>query len=101
MDAVGRHSASGADGSCDLGLAVYFSGTLSQSLPFGSSARVQFAPSMFTADRDCRDFKTRWEAQSFFRQAGPGDPHRLDDDGDGLACEFNPWFDLSGWFGRR
>lgn len=32
----------------------------------------------------------------FFQQAGPGDPHRLDDDGDGLACEF----DLLGLFGR-
>jgi micrococcal nuclease len=39
------------------------------------------------ADRDCSDFSTRAEAQSFFEAAGPGDPHRLDADGDRLACE--------------
>ena len=38
-------------------------------------------------DRDCSDFKTRQEAQNFFEQAGSGDPHRLDGDKDGLACE--------------
>lgn len=40
-------------------------------------------------DRDCADFRTQAEAQAFFRAAGPGDPHRLDRDGDGLACELN------------
>lgn len=39
------------------------------------------------ADRDCRDFAT-WEgAQAFYEAAGPGDPHRLDGDSDGIACE--------------
>jgi len=38
-------------------------------------------------DRDCSDFATQAEAQAFFIAAGPGDPHRLDRDGDGIACE--------------
>ena len=42
-----------------------------------------------TADRDCRDFATRAEAQAFFNSQGPDDPHRLDEDGDGRACELN------------
>ena len=40
-------------------------------------------------DRDCSDFATRGEAQAFFIAQGPGDPHRLDDDRDGVACELN------------
>ncbi len=38
-------------------------------------------------DRDCSDFQTWAEAQKFFEATGPGDPHRLDRDGDGVACE--------------
>jgi Excalibur calcium-binding domain len=41
-------------------------------------------------DRNCADFATQGEAQAFFRAQGPGDPHRLDDDGDGRACEAKP-----------
>jgi hypothetical protein len=37
-------------------------------------------------DRDCKDFKTQKEAQSFFNQFS-GDPHKLDRDNDGIACE--------------
>jgi micrococcal nuclease len=44
---------------------------------------------MFSVDRDCADFRSQAEAQAFFRAAGPGDPHRLDRDGDGRACELN------------
>ncbi|MCW2833715.1 MAG: hypothetical protein JWN68_1668 [Nocardioides sp.] len=42
------------------------------------------------ADMDCGDFATQAAAQTFFLNAGPGDPHRLDAEGDGLACESNP-----------
>jgi hypothetical protein len=42
------------------------------------------------ADRDCRDFRTQAEAEAFFKAQGPGDPHRLDADHDGVACEWNP-----------
>lgn len=41
-------------------------------------------------DKDCGDFSTHAEAQAFFEAQGPGDPHRLDRDGDGLACETLP-----------
>ena len=43
-------------------------------------------------DRDCGDFSTHTEAQTFYEAAGgPGiDPHRLDGDGDGVACESLP-----------
>ncbi len=38
-------------------------------------------------DRDCKDFLTQEEAQRFYEAAQQGDPHRLDSDGDGVACE--------------
>ena len=38
-------------------------------------------------DMDCADFASWRAAQVFFEQAGPGDPHRLDRDRDGIACE--------------
>lgn len=41
-------------------------------------------------DRDCSDFETQPEAQRFFRRHQPGDPHRLDGNGDGVACESLP-----------
>ena len=44
------------------------------------------------ADRNCSDFDTWREAQDFFLSAGgpESDPHRLDSDGDGIACEGLP-----------
>ncbi len=43
-------------------------------------------------DRDCADFATQAEAQAFFIAAGgpEQDPHRLDGDNDGVACEALP-----------
>jgi len=43
-------------------------------------------------DKDCSDFATQEEAQAFFvSRGGPGsDPHRLDGDNDGIACESLP-----------
>lgn len=45
-----------------------------------------------TGDRDCDHFSTHAEAQEFFEaQGGPADdPHRLDGDNDGVACESLP-----------
>jgi len=51
---------------------------------------VAQAPASAAYDRDCGDFPSQAAAQNFFLQAGAGDPHRLDDDGDGVACESNP-----------
>jgi hypothetical protein len=41
------------------------------------------------ADRDCSDFASWRAAQNFYkRHGGPQrDPHRLDADRDGIACE--------------
>lgn len=42
-------------------------------------------------DKDCSDFPTQKAAQKFFKKhGGPSrDPHRLDADHDGIACEDN------------
>jgi endonuclease YncB( thermonuclease family) len=44
------------------------------------------------ADRDCGDFPNQKAAQIFFLNAGgpSSDPHGLDSEGDGVACESNP-----------
>lgn len=46
----------------------------------------------FGLDRDCGDFPTWREAQDFYIAAGgpPKNPHRLDGDRDGIACESLP-----------
>jgi hypothetical protein len=42
-------------------------------------------------DRDCSDFSTHRQAQKFFKHHNPRrDPHRLDGDDDGIACEDLP-----------
>ncbi|MGB7684188.1 MAG: excalibur calcium-binding domain-containing protein [Solirubrobacterales bacterium] len=39
-------------------------------------------------DRDCSDFASQRQAQRFFKNHNPRrDPHRLDGDNDGIACE--------------
>jgi len=45
------------------------------------------AVSFGQADRDCSDFGSWAEAQEFYERSGPGDPHNLDADNDGIACE--------------
>ncbi|WP_210651367.1 thermonuclease family protein [Nocardioides sp. SYSU D00065] len=40
-------------------------------------------------DRDCGDFPSQAAAQNFFNSLA-GDPHGLDADGNGIACESNP-----------
>lgn len=43
----------------------------------------------YAGDKDCSDFSSWREAQRFYkRHGGPRyDPHRLDADHDGIACE--------------
>jgi len=50
------------------------------------------SPASAIADRDCGDFGSQAAAQNFYLdQGGPdSDPHRLDADSDGVACESNP-----------
>ena len=49
-------------------------------------------PALAFRDKDCSDFKTQRQAQRFFRRnGGPReDPHNLDSDNDGKACEDLP-----------
>jgi Excalibur calcium-binding domain len=46
------------------------------------------APAL-AGDKDCSDFKSWQQAQKFYKNhGGPRhDPHRLDGDHDGVACE--------------
>ena len=53
-------------------------------------AITAFAPTASAiSDRDCSDFPTWKKAQKFYKKnGGPrSDPHRLDADRDGIACE--------------
>jgi endonuclease YncB( thermonuclease family) len=61
---------------------------LAGALALGANAPAAHA----VPDRDCGDFNTQAAAQEFYiNQGGPqSDPHGLDDDGDGVACESNP-----------
>lgn len=54
------------------------------------SATLRYDPN--GPDRDCGNFTTHAEAQAFFVAAGgpARDPHRLDGDNDGIACESLP-----------
>ncbi|HST05696.1 MAG TPA: thermonuclease family protein [Chloroflexia bacterium] len=56
----------------------------------GQNGDLPYDP--FGPDRDCSDFATHDEAQRFFIAAGgpAKDPHRLDADHDGIACETLP-----------
>jgi hypothetical protein len=51
---------------------------------FGSLTVV---PTAQAIDYDCSDFANQAEAQEYL---SPGDPHRLDADNDGIACESLP-----------
>lgn len=50
---------------------------------------IAFAqPASAFVDRDCSDFSTHAQAQRFFKRHHPNrDPHGLDADHDGIACE--------------
>lgn len=68
-----------------LGGGYLLSGSESSSSPSNDSYKSEV-----TRDYDCSDFSTHREAQAFFESEGSGDPHRLDRDGDGIACETLP-----------
>ncbi len=52
----------------------------------GQSSRSA-APQSGLVDRNCSDFSSWSEAQRFYEQSGRSDPHGLDRDRDGIACE--------------
>jgi hypothetical protein len=54
----------------------------------GAALAVAAQPATAFRDRDCADFKSHAQAQRFFEKHHPkSDPHRLDADHDGIACE--------------
>ena len=56
----------------------------------GSGSRSgSSSPSKQQGDLDCSDFDTQAQAQRVL-ESQPGDPHRLDGNGDGEACESLP-----------
>jgi hypothetical protein len=55
------------------------------------AAAAMAQPAVAFRDRDCSDFKTQAQAQHFYKNHNPHrDPHGLDADRDGLACEDLP-----------
>jgi hypothetical protein len=55
------------------------------------TAAVLAQPAAAFRDRDCSDFSTQRQAQHFYKTHNPKrDPHRLDADHDGIACEDLP-----------
>ena len=60
-------------------------------LALGLSVAALAQPAVAFYDRDCADFKTQKQAQRFFEKHNPNrDPHGLDGDNDGRACEALP-----------
>jgi Excalibur calcium-binding domain len=58
---------------------------------FLTAAAVTAQPAVAFHDRDCSDFRTHRQAQHFFETHNPRrDPHNLDGDNDGIACEELP-----------
>ena len=57
--------------------------TVASALIFGALAQ----PSIAQRDMNCSDFRNWREAQDFYESQGRGDPHGLDRDNDGIACE--------------
>ncbi|MFP5068155.1 excalibur calcium-binding domain-containing protein [Pseudonocardia nantongensis] len=61
--------------------------TFSAAALLAAAATVPMAGAAFAQDRDCADFATQAEAQEALL---PGDPERLDQNNDGVACETLP-----------
>lgn len=61
----------------------------SPSEPAAPTSSPATLPMCIQADCDCGNFATQADAQAVL-EAFPGDPHRLDGDSDGIACESLP-----------
>lgn len=61
-------------------------GFLSDRAPSNGASATDYG-SVSAGDKDCGDFSSHAQAQTFFDAQGAGDPHRLDGDDDGVACE--------------
>ncbi|WP_369140988.1 excalibur calcium-binding domain-containing protein [Modestobacter versicolor] len=63
--------------------------TAAASVLIGAALSFGFTGTANAADLDCSDFASQAQAQAAY-DATPGDPNRLDQDGDGIACETLP-----------
>ena len=99
-DAQAFYKAEGGPDSDPHGLDSNGDGIACESLP-GSPTQASSTPSATPTetegdseepDRDCSDFDTWSDAQAFYKaEGGPdSDPHGLDSNGDGIACESLP-----------
>ena len=95
-DAQAFYEAEGGPDSDPHGLDSNGDGIACESLP-GSPTQASSTPSATPTeteepDRNCSDFDTWQEAQDFYEAAGgpDSDPHGLDSNGDGIACESLP-----------
>ena len=99
-DAQAFYKAEGGPDSDPHGLDSNGDGIACESLP-GSPTQASSTPSATPTeteddseepDRNCSDFDTWQEAQDFYETAGgpDSDPHGLDSNGDGIACESLP-----------
>ncbi len=91
-DAQNFYLATGGTGEDPHKLDHNADGTACETLPGAPQEEPEPPPEPEFVDRNCVDFATWREAQDFFLgQGGPNDdPHRLDRNGDGLACESLP-----------
>ena len=81
----------GLDGNAD-GVACQSLPDAPEDDPSSSTPPTETSPEDGFVDRNCSDFETWQEAQDFFlSEGGPEeDPHRLDGNSDGIACESLP-----------
>jgi hypothetical protein len=71
-----------------LAVSLLVLGGLGVSTAVQPAAAAPSATAAYFHDRDCADFSSQRQAQRFFERHNPGrDPHRLDADNDGIACE--------------
>jgi Excalibur calcium-binding domain len=70
--------------------AALFHLVIGRSLPVGTGSATGYP--CWRNVYNCRDFRTRFDAQTAYQACGgrAHDVHRLDDDRDGFACEFLP-----------
>ena len=57
----------------------------------GGTAKKRILGYEVEGDLNCKDFNNQREAQIFYIRSGQSDPHGLDRDNDGIACEHLPW----------
>jgi micrococcal nuclease len=66
----------------------------------GCQGQAPIPPPDPGVDKDCSEFRTQVEAQEVLEQ-DPSDPHDLDGDGDGMACNTYPYGDGGGSSGGQ